>query len=235
MKRALAIVMAACVALVLVWLTNRNKLEGRASTGETNAVLVQNDQHETVVALSKPEDPGQRTEIAAMMKEIQALDEDQWLHKFYLTGSDDKPVSSDDLKGQPYIANFFFSTCPGSCKQQTDQIRLLQDRYRNDPIRFVSITVHPAYDTPDKLAAYAAESAGAIDGKWLFLTGDMKQISRIGNDIFLLGAIKEFGHPDRLCLVNADGVLVGKYNWHDSTELEQLNAHVRELLDIDKK
>ncbi len=234
MKRFGLILISAFAAIALVWVTNRQKFE--QLTASPPPVLVENraiDQEGTEIAgLSTPADPGERRQIAELMQLIADKDESEWSRSFVLTSSDGSEVSTEDLKGQPYIANFFFSTCPASCKQQTDQVKLLQQKYKDQPIRFISITVHPDVDTPDVLSAYA-DAAGAIPGKWLFLTGDMKQISKAGNDVFLLGAIRERAHPDRLCLVNANGTLVGKYNWHMPDEVLALNEHVQELLGSD--
>jgi protein SCO1/2 len=108
-------------------------------------------------------------------------------------------------------------------------MRLLQQKYRDLPIRLVSISVDPANDTPEVLEAYA-DSYGADENKWLFFTGDIKYIARMAAEVFFLGQIGEKSHPDRFCLFNAQGELVGKYNWHASKELAELDRHVRELL-----
>jgi len=64
----------------------------------------------------------------------------------------------------------------------------------------------------------------------LFFTGDIKYISKVAGEVFFLGQVGLKGHPDRFCLVDADGKMVGKYNWHDEKELELLDQHVKELL-----
>ena len=175
------------------------------------------------------DDPGQRKAIASMQAGMKELTEDQWMRAFTLTERSGKTISSQELVGQPFIASFFFSKCPGSCKQQNDQMRLLQQKYRDLPIRLVSISVDPANDTPEVLEAYA-NSYGADENKWLFFTGDIKYIARMAAEVFFLGQIGEKSHPDRFCLFNAQGQLVGKYNWHEPKELNELDRHVRELL-----
>jgi protein SCO1/2 len=138
-------------------------------------------------------------------------------------------VRSEDLKGQPYIACFFFSTCPGTCKRQSSEMRLLQSKFKGKPIRLVSISVDPEIDTPEVLASYA-ESFNADPKQWLFLTGNLDDIVRVGTEMFFLPGVERRGHPDRFCLVNAQGELVGSYVWLDEEERQLLVEHAEELL-----
>lgn len=184
---------------------------------------------QSVVHSPYGEDPGQRKAIADLQKQIDTESEATWTKRFALTERSGQTISSDELKGQPFVASFFFSRCPGSCKQQNDQMRLLQEKYRDTPLRLVSISVDPEADTPEVLSQYAA-NYGADKNRWLFFTGDIGYIQKIAGEFFLLGQVSLRGHPDRFCLVDASGRLVGKYNWHDADELKQLDAHIAEVL-----
>lgn len=238
MKRRLVwMALSAAVALFLVFAPrlakpNRNKANKPLPT---DIVLNSEDLENPEVAgvaISDSlvtDDPGQRKMIAKIQADISTNSEDEWMRSYKLTERSGDTISSQELAGQPYIASFFFSRCPGSCKQQNDQMRLLQEKYRDTPIRLVSISVDPEADTPEVLAKYA-NSYGADKNKWLFFTGDIKYISKIAGEVFLLGQVSERGHPDRFCLVNEDGKLVGKYNWHSKEELQLLDEHVQELL-----
>ena len=53
-------------------------------------------------------------------------------------------------------------------------------------VRLVSITVDPAYDTPEVLTRYA-QSFAAQPQRWLFLTGDKATIYRLVREGFRLG------------------------------------------------
>ena len=108
-------------------------------------------------------------------------------------------------------------------------MRLLQSRFKGKPVRFVSISVDPENDTPEALRAYA-ESFNADSQQWLFLTGDLEKIIKVGTEMFFLPGVEKRGHPDRFCLVNAQGELVGSYVWLDSQERERLVKHIEELL-----
>lgn len=173
------------------------------------------------------DDPGDRKKLAGLVAGARA--EPGWLKEFELTERSGKLVKSQDLVGQPYIACFFFTTCPGTCKRQSDQMRLLQSKFKDKPIRFVSITVDPDVDTPEMLSTYA-ESFGADKEKWLFLTGPLDSIVRIGIEKFFLPGIEKRGHPDRFCLMNRDGEIVGSYDWRDKEQRALLVDHANELL-----
>ena len=175
----------------------------------------------------EPPDPGRRIELKRMVAE--AKKEGGWLKEFELTERSGKSIQSQDLRGEPYIACFFFSTCPGTCTRQSNQMQLLQSKFKGKPIKFVSISVDPEIDTPNVLSEYADKFQANKD-RWLFLTGDMGYIIRIGTEKFFLSGVEKRGHPDKFCLVDAQGDLVGSYSWQAQAERDLLTAHANELL-----
>ena len=70
-----------------------------------------------------------------------------------LTDQDGKPFSTDQLHGHPWIADFIFTSCPGSCPIMTHQMTELQKKTPGD-VDFVSFTVDPEHDTPAILREY---------------------------------------------------------------------------------
>ena len=180
----------------------------------------------------KAPDPGNRRQLAELRQAVKL--EPNWTRSFELTERSGEVVRSEDLLGQPYVACFFFSTCPGTCKRQSGEMRLLQSKFKGKPIRLVSISVDPEADTPEVLKAYA-ESFNADAKQWLFLTGAMEKIIKVGSEMFFLPGVEKRGHPDRFCLVNAQGELVGSYVWLDGEERELLVKHIEELLASETK
>jgi protein SCO1 len=172
-------------------------------------------------------DPGNRRSLAELRQA--AMLEPNWTRSFELTERSGQKVRSEDLVGQPYVVCFFFSTCPGTCKRQSGEMRLLQSKFKDKPIRLLSISVDPEVDTPEVLSAYA-EGFNADPKQWLFLTGELQNIIKIGSEMFFLPGVEKRGHPDRFCLVNAQGELVGSYVWLDQEERELLVQHIEELL-----
>ena len=199
---------------------------GNASSSKSGLTVDADD--EPIQREATP-DPGRRNEIKRMVAE--AKNEDAWLTEFELTERSGRTVKSEDLRGEPYVACFFFTTCPGTCTRQSNQMQLLQSKFKGKPIKFISITVDPDIDTPEVLTAYA-EKHQANKDRWLFLTGPLETIIRVGAEKFFLGRVEKRGHPDQFCLVNAEGDLVGSYVWLDQEERKLLVTHVNELLGI---
>lgn len=155
-------------------------------------------------------------------------EDEAWLSKFSLTERSGETVSTADLAGQPYVISFFFSTCPASCITQNQKIKELQDEFAGQGVRFIAISVDPETDTPEVLREYAARM-GADKEQWLFMTGDMTYIRRVGAEIFQQPVDRKF-HTDRFVLVDADGEIEGFYNWPERRQFAKLKERINDLL-----
>ena len=204
--------------------SSNNGIAGKQSISKTQSL---DEGEDELKSRASAPDPGKRNELKRMVAD--AKKEDGWLKEFELIERSGRTVRSQDLRGEPYIACFFFSTCPGSCTRQSNQMQLLQSKFKGKPIKFVSITVDPEIDTPEVLTEYA-DKFQASD-RWLFLTGSLDYIMRVGAEKFFLGHVEKRGHPDQFCLVNAEGDIVGSYAWQELVERELLMAQANELLE----
>lgn len=161
------------------------------------------------------------------------------LPEFTLLNQDNKQIRNADLAGKPWIASFIFTRCAGSCPKVASQLRILQDRLSDVPVRLVSISVQPENDTPEVLSRYAS-NLGADTSKWLFLTGDKDEIHKLIGTGFLQYVAPsrspnpepgwEVEHSNNLCLVNGQGVVVGKYNSTSEAEVAMLRKDVARLV-----
>src|SRR5206468_2468857 len=71
------------------------------------------------------------------------------LRDFALTNQDNKVITLNDLAGKVWIADIIFTRCPGPCRRMTKDMARLQDLWPKDaPVRFISLTSDPEYDTP---------------------------------------------------------------------------------------
>ena len=152
-----------------------------------------------------------------------------WLHEFELTERSGQSVKSEDLHGAPHVASFFFTTCPASCPTQNAKLRILQQDFKDDDIRLLSISCDPDVDTPEVLAEYA-ERFNADPEKWLFLTGDLNYIRRVGGEIYSL-PVNRRSHVDRFVLVDQNGKVFDFYEWQEPSQFDRLKADIRKLLD----
>ncbi|TWU59365.1 hypothetical protein Poly51_21530 [Rubripirellula tenax] len=155
-------------------------------------------------------------------------EDEEWLSRFELTERSGKTIKSEDLAGHPYVVSFFFSTCPSICVQQNQIIKELQDEFEGQGVRFVAISVDPENDTPEKLREYAARF-GADEEQWLFMTGDLTYIRRIGAEIFRQPVNKQF-HTERFVLVDPKGEIEGFYNWPEKRQLAAMKEQIREMM-----
>jgi|GEM_PF-7105553 len=98
-----------------------------------------------------------------------------------LVADSGKQVSLGEMKGYVTVYDFIFTNCGGSCPLMTATMRRLTKKIdKAAKVRFVSISVDPARDTPAVLADYARRVRN--DERWLFLTGGHDQIIRLSVD-----------------------------------------------------
>jgi protein SCO1/2 len=157
-----------------------------------------------------------------------AMAPEGWMTDFVLTERQGNDISSDDLKGQPYVVSFFYSTCPSICVQQNQMVQELQKEFQGQGVRFVSISVDPETDTPEAMREYAARF-GADPEKWLFMTGDLTYIRRVGAEVFRLAVDQKF-HTEKFVLVDAKGAIVGYYSWPEPKQFQRLKADIRNMI-----
>lgn len=155
-------------------------------------------------------------------------EDEAWLSRFELTERSGKIVKSEDLLGQPYVVSFFFTTCPSICIQQNQKLKELQDQFEGQGVRFVAISVDPETDTPERMREYAARF-GADEDQWLFMTGDLIYIRRIGAEIFRQPVNQKF-HTERFVLVDPEGEIEGFYSWPEKAQFERLQQAIRGML-----
>lgn len=93
-----------------------------------------------------------------------------------LINADGKPVRIQDAINldEPLMVNFIFTTCPSICPVMSATFAQTKKQLGpvHDDIHFLSISIDPEFDTPEKLTAYAKKfNAGP---EWQFLTGSLE-------------------------------------------------------------
>ena len=92
---------------------------------------------------------------------------------------------SDLIRGKTVVVSCFFSTCTGICPPMNSNLLEIQTAFRDrmgEDLYFVSITVDPETDTPERLGTFA-EGLKAAPG-WSFVTGTKEQV---GNALYKFG------------------------------------------------
>lgn len=151
------------------------------------------------------------------------------MQEFTLTERSGKEVSSESLLGRPYIVSFFFTRCPSICMQQNRKLEELQNDLPVEDVRLLAISVDPEFDRPEVLREYAARF-DADPEQWLFLTGPLDYIRRIGSDLFQQPVNQQF-HTERFALVDGQGDLDSIYSWNNPVHMKRLKQRIAQLAD----
>jgi protein SCO1 len=159
------------------------------------------------------------------------------LPAFSLVNRDGRTIRLEDLAGAPWVADFIFTRCPASCPMMSARMaRLDRDLPRDLDVLLVSISVDPAYDTPEVLERYAKKLKAPE--RWLFLTGEREDVRRLSIEGFKLGLDMEPGpgagpepilHSTRFVLVDGEGQIRGYYEAFDETSTEKLRSDLLRL------
>lgn len=97
---------------------------------------------------------------------------------FSLVDQTGAAVDETIFDGKVTIVDFIFTNCPFICPGMTARMSELSGTLEGTEVQFVSISVDPEHDTPERLAAYGAE-VGADPERWRFLTGEIEQVGAI--------------------------------------------------------
>jgi protein SCO1/2 len=154
---------------------------------------------------------------------------------FALTEANGRTITRDQLLGRPWIADFIFTRCAGTCPVMSSSMSGLHDDFLSDgdlsAYRFVSVSVDPDYDTPEVLREYA-RLVDADPERWFFLTGDFATIHALSQRGFHLGSgqdadTNEILHSTKFVLVDRAGKIRGYYDGTVPEEVAQLAKDAR--------
>lgn len=137
-------------------------------------------------------------------------------------------VNQTTVENKIYIAEFFFTTCPGICPTLTKHTKRIQDAFLNDEdVMILSHTVYPEHDSVPVLAAFA-DLHGIQSEKWKLLTGSKKDLYGISRKGYFAISyepdLSEYGfiHTENVVLVDKERRLRGIYNGTKPHEINRL-------------
>lgn len=169
---------------------------------------------------------------------------------FSFINQDNDTIVNDSLYGNIYISNFFFTSCPTICPVMTKNMAYVQRKLRMYPkIRFLSHTVDPINDTPERMMAYVNKLKSKyvnIDlSNWDFVTGDKKELYEIASSYFVNVSRDSlapggFLHSEYFVLIDREGRVrsgidrnnnvVGVYDGTNDAQMKDLINDVKVLL-----
>jgi protein SCO1/2 len=164
------------------------------------------------------------------------------IHKiadFNLEDQNGNYITNAILKDKIYVADFFFTLCPGICPKMTTNMTRIQEEFEeDDSIKLLSHSVMPWADSVSVLKAYA-DLKGIDNEKWHLLTGPQEEIYNLARQSYF--AEKEIGldkdsdkflHTENFILIDGKGRIRGVYNGTLALEMTHLITDIRTLKDF---
>jgi protein SCO1/2 len=175
---------------------------------------------------------------------------DYSIDDFSFINQDNDTITNDSLAGSIYVANFFFTSCPSICPTMTRNMSYLQDKLSVFPnIRFLSHTVDPGNDTPEKLRSYVSlmqqKNININLSNWDFVTGDKDKLYESAADYFVNASVDSlapggFLHSEYFILIDKqgrvrsgidiNGNVVGAYDGTNEVQMKDLINDINVLM-----
>ena len=163
---------------------------------------------------------------------------------FRFTNFDGRTITQDEMRGNIYVASFFFTTCPTICPKMNFHLTEIQSRFAAfDDFYLLSHTVDPEKDSVAALAEYVSTSGFETD-QWYFVTGGRDELYAAAESYFLSAYEDEltpggFLHSQNAVLVDWNGHIrsrvddngnpIGAYDLLDITQLKDLEEDIKVL------
>ena len=169
---------------------------------------------------------------------------------FSFINQNNEVVVNDSLKGNIYVANFFFTSCPTICPVMTKNMAYVQSKLSVFPnIKFLSHTVDPLNDTPERMLTYIEKLKGknvniSLDN-WDFVTGSKEELYAIAQSYFVNVSTDSlapggFLHSEYFVLIDKEGRIrsgfdkqknvVGVYDGTNDAQMKDLVNDVKVLM-----
>ena len=153
---------------------------------------------------------------------------------FSFTNQDGHTISQKDVEGKVYVAEYFFTTCPGICPTMNNNLKRVYEQFKGqNDFLILSHTSDPERDSVPVLKHYA-DSLGVNTNQWIFLTGrkdSLYKTARVSYTIDdpannLKSIEDDFLHTQFWALVNRNGEVKKVY---DGLKESEINAMIREI------
>ncbi|RYY56019.1 MAG: SCO family protein [Chitinophagaceae bacterium] len=157
---------------------------------------------------------------------------------FSFTTQDGQEFTNKDVAGKVYVAEYFFTTCPGICPTMNNNMRKVYDKFRDRPgFMIVSHTCDPERDSVQQLKHYS-DSMKVDTRKWVFLTGRKDSLyttARVSYTIDdpannLRSIDDDFLHTQFWALVNGNGEVKRVYDGLKEDEIREMEKDIEKLL-----
>jgi cytochrome oxidase Cu insertion factor (SCO1/SenC/PrrC family) len=193
---------------------------GSAASPDSNATA----HNDTAVTVAMGTNPASASESLGstrkmVIPDVDVLDQNGNQLHFY----------SDLIKGKTVVINFIFTNCTTICPPLAATFARVQkemgDKVGRD-VHFISISVDPLTDTPERLKAWGAKFKAGPG--WTFVTGDKQEIGRLLSALGASVARREDHSPAVLIGNDLKGVWTRTYGLAKTTQMVGLILNVME-------
>ena len=155
---------------------------------------------------------------------------------FSFTDQDGETITEKTVADKIYVADFFFTSCPGICPRLTKNLKMVQDAFLNDDeVLLLSHSVTPDKDIPAVLKRYA-KNYSVISSKWHLLTGNKDSIYTIARksyfadeDLGMQRNSSDFLHTENMLLIDKHRRIRGVYKGTSAAEMNNIIADIKTL------
>jgi len=160
------------------------------------------------------------------------LKEGDEMPSFSLTNQNGERITLENFRGQPFVLTFVFTRCPlpNFCPRMSNNLAELQDTIKTGAkeivkTRLLSITLDPAFDTPQVLKDYGGFHH-ADPRVWTFATGDEKEIEALtrGFSVYRQTEGGTISHGLATALIDGNGKVDKIWRGNDWTPAEVIEA-----------
>ncbi|MFT6866980.1 MAG: protein SCO1/2 [Cyclobacteriaceae bacterium] len=147
-------------------------------------------------------------------------------------------VTADNFTDKIYVANFFFSICPGVCPKMNGNLKLVQETFATDDrVKILSHSVMPWVDSVAQLQKYAIRNDINPD-IWQLVTGDKEDIYQLARESYFadegfgkgLTTLEDFLHTETVILVDRQRRIRGIYNGTLPMDISRMIDDIRVIL-----
>ncbi len=158
------------------------------------------------------------------------------IRAFELVDQTGSTFSDEQLIGRCRVANFFFTSCPTICPVVQREMQRIQEQFADeDRLVFLSHTIDPKRDTPERLREYARGLGLDRTANWHFLTGSKDHLYDLARDYWNVAyedssAPGGFNHSGRIVLVDSDGYIRAFATGTNPVSVDTLIHDIHQLL-----
>lgn len=142
-------------------------------------------------------------------------------------------ITQNSLKGDIYVADFFFTTCPSICPTMHRNMLKVYNEFKNvSDFKIISHTIDPKHDSVPILKKYA-DGLGISGNTWWLLQGKKEETYNLSASYLVRrpeeSAKELFIHDGLFILIDKQKRIRGSYDGTDEKEVARLIGDIKTL------